>query len=55
MGTGEQLPVAATIPPLPSLAEFPEEIEHKELNLKQEREKKKQVSEKQLFHTQDIV
>ena len=31
--------MAATVPPLPSLAEFPEETEDKELNLKQEREK----------------
>ena len=39
---------------LPSLAEFPEEKEDKELNLKQEREKK-QVSKKQFFHVKDGV
>ena len=37
---------------LPSLAEFPEDKEDKELTPKQE---KKQVSEKQFFHVQDMV
>ena len=37
-GAGEQLSVAATVPPLPSLAEFPEEEGDKELDLEQERE-----------------
>ena len=37
---------------LPSLAELPEEKEEKDLTLKQE---KKQVSEKQFFHVQDMV
>ena len=44
--------MVATVSPLPSLAEFPEEKEDKELTLKQE---KKQVSEKQFFHVQDVV
>ena len=44
--------MVATVSPLPSLAEFPEEKEDKELTLKQE---KKQVLEKQLFHVQDVV
>jgi hypothetical protein len=35
-GIGEQLSVATTVPPLPSLAEFPEE-EDKELDFEHER------------------
>ena len=44
--------MVAIVPLLPSLAEFPEEKEVKELNLKQE---KKQVSEKQFFLVQDVL
>ena len=40
-GTGKQLLVATTVPPLPSLAEFPEEGD-KELDFEHEREKERE-------------
>ena len=44
------------MPPLPSLAEFPEEEGDKELGLEQGREReRKYVSEKQLFRAWNIV
>ena len=43
--------MAATVPPLPSLAEFPEEKEDKELNLKQERKIRFQKSSYSMYRT----
>ena len=50
-GAGEQLSVAATMPPLPSLTKFPKKERDEELDLKYEREDGFQKNSCPLFGT----